>query len=183
MTDGARSPLVAYTLSLTLSQYSSLSSLADDTRLSMTTSWTDDTGNLETDIDPVFQSASRASLMYTEGRLHPLRCGRTQDVKLLSEYKRETRLVTALVVTALERYLTDVGVMTSDDLTLENTTKELICSKVVLDLALRTKEDPVVTLIKAFAPSRLETCCVVTPSFTADESPPRQCVEITYRPH
>ena len=164
-------------------RHSTVSSFADDTKISMRVSTEDDTERLQSDVSEVFQWARDNNMLFNEEKFQLIRYGKKKDIKDNTSYKTESNQIIKS-----ESHVKDLGVIMSDDLSFNehNTIKAASVRKLVgwMLRTFRTRDTlPMMTLFKLLVLSRIEYCSVLTSPYMKGEIETLESIQRSFTAH
>ena len=163
--------------------HSSVSSFADDTKISMNITSPEDTENLQADINEIFQWANNNNMSFNEDKFQLMRYGNNDIIKETTSYKTESdHIITQ------KTHVKDLGVIMSEDLTFkEHNATKLAAVRKLVGWILRTFKTrdtmPMVTLFKSLVLSRIEYCSVLTSPFKEGEIAALEQIQKSFTAH
>ena len=164
-------------------RHSTVSSFADDTKLSMTINSHEDTALLQADVDAVFEWTRLNNMQFNEEKFQLLRYGKNEDIKDNTNYVTEANHI-------IERKnnARDLGVIMSVTLHFkEHNQIKIVNAKKLTGWILRTfktrDELPMLTLFKSLVLSRLEYCSVLTSPYKIGEINELESVQRNFTSH
>ena len=163
--------------------HSFVSSFADDTKISMKVTSSEDTENLQSDINKIFEWANNNNMSFNEDKFQLLRYGNDNIIKETTSYKTESNHIITQ-----KTHIKDLGVIMSEDLTFNehNATKVATVRKLVgwILRTFRTRDTlPMVTLFKSLVLSRIEYCSVLTAPFKEGEIAALEQIQKSFTAH
>ncbi len=167
----------------TYTTHSTVSSFADDTKISMDITSKANTENLQSDVNEIFRWAKENNMLFNEEKFQLIRYGNDMEIKSTTSYKTESHQTISQ-----KTHVKDLGVIMSSDLTFSehNSTKATAVRKLVgwILRTFRTRDTmPMMTLFKSLVLSRIEYCSVLTSPYKQGEIGELEQIQKSFTAH